>query len=316
MYDFPMPPLDWTTFRIPKKSGGVRVIHAPNAELKNVQRDILHYLYGQKDLRVSGFAHGFVPGRGCMSAVLKHSRNTPVILCMDVKDFFDNCPVEPARNALLRADIGHATVDKILEVCTLDGRFPQGSPISPWITNIVMKECDLMISAYAKREGFVYTRYADDIQLSLNPKWCTTVKKDYTYIFHGIEKIISSKLGLQLKHSKNHTIWMRGSEKPQILGVVLRKDGLGYNAPRKLRKKVRAMVYNLSQKIRKQKGRARKEDHSEFLKIYGYVQYFDTIRSHGDAEAATADPVIQEDHFNYLCKKFKIQTGELNGNTE
>lgn len=324
MLDFTLPDLSWREACIPKKSGGVRHIRIPNPDLKECQSNILQYLYSlyyDKKIQVASYAHGFIPWRNCATSIIKHSINSEVFLCMDVKDFFDNFPVPPVRNKLLEAGIGELLVDKIITACTCDGSFPQGSPVSPFLTNIGMLDCDLMIAAYAKRHGFVYTRYADDITLSLMPG--VEVKKvykkkktpedpdilihnPYRDIFYGIETILKTHLGLKLKHKKDHIIFRGSRSKPVILGICIRQDNAGYNADRVLRNNTRAAVFNLAKKIRMQKGVISDEDHRKWMEILGSVQYLDYIRSFSKEEhAATADPVIQEKHWNYLCNKFK-----------
>lgn len=324
MFDFSLPDLSWRDAYLPKKSGGVRHIKIPNDDLKLCQGHILQYLYElhrEKKIQISSFAHGFVPWRNCATSIVKHSLESPVFLCMDVKDFFDNFPVPPVKKKLLDAGLSELLVDKIITACTCDGSFPQGSPVSPFLTNIGMLDVDLMISAYAKRHGFVYTRYADDITLSLNP--CVAVRKKYKKkknpddpdvldpnpyrdIFYGVETILKTHLGLELKHKKDHIIFRGSRSKPVILGICIRQDGAGYSADKKLRNNTRAAVFNLSKKIRSQRGVVQPEDYKKWMEILGTVQYMDYIRSFSPQEhAANADPVIQERHWNYLVNKFK-----------
>lgn len=324
MFDFTLPDLSWRSACLPKKSGGVRHIKIPNDDLKECQSNILQYLYQlfyDKKIQVSSFAHGFVPWRNCATSIMKHSIDSKVFLCMDMKDFFDNFPIAPVKQKLLEAGISEVLVDKILTACTCDGAFPQGSPVSPFLTNIGMLECDLMISAYAKRHGFTYTRYADDITLSLDPEQPVRRryrkkkkpedpdildKNPYRDIFFGVEAILKSHLGLVLKHKKDHIIFRGSRSKPVILGICIRQDGAGYSADRKLRNNTRAAVFNLSKKIRSQRGVVQPEDFKKWAEILGTVQYLDYIRSFSPVEAAAnADPVIQEKHWNYLCGKFK-----------
>ena len=282
----------------------------PNDELKGVQRDILNYLYKVKELKPSGFAHGFVPFRNTCTGVARHNRTAEVILCMDVKDFFDHFPVEPVRAALIEAGIGRVLTDKIITACTCDGSFPQGGPCSPYLTNIGMKEVDLLISAYAKNQGFLYSRYADDITFSRDQTTDIPLKRNYVYIFYGVEKILRDRLGLRINHRKDHQIWLKGREARRVTGVVIRKDGLGYNAPMKMRRLGRAMLHNLYRKIEDRNGVVLDSDWAEWRKVLGYIQYFDKIRSYSDEEVAGADPKIPERQFNYLAARFGMKRRE------
>lgn len=308
MFDFDMPPLDWRSATIPKKSGGVRHIRIPNPQLMEVQRQILQYLYllyRAGKLEISGAAHGFVPFRNTCSSLTRHSLLSDVFLCCDVKDFFDSFPVGPVREKLLAAGIGPYLTNKILTACTFEGHFPQGSPASPWLTNVGMVDCDRMISAFAKRNGFLYTRYADDITLSVQPGVEDVDKKKWGHVFYQLEAILNTALGLRLKHRKDHVIIRGTRSKPKILGVVLRQDQLGYNADKRLRKNIRAAVHNLACKIRDAGGAIYPEDKTKWHHIYGSAQYMDYVRSFSQEGVNGADPVIGEDDFNYLLTKFK-----------
>lgn len=317
MFDFTMPPLDWRDATIPKKSGGVRHIKIPNDALKDVQKQILQFLYQlyyNRKLSIASFAHGFVPFRNTSTSLQKHSRESKVFLCCDVKDFFDSFPIEPVKEKLLAAGLGPYLVDKIITACSLDGHFPQGAPTSPFLTNIGMLETDLILSAYAENHGFVYSRYADDLTFSLKPGYeveAKVVKEDgktrkpYWRFFVDVDTILNKHLGIQLKHKKDHAIFRGSRSKPQILGIVLRQDNLGYSADKKLRYNTRAAVHQLAMKVRKQRGKPTNEDRAKWREIVGAIQYMDYVRSFGADGANNADPCIQEKFFTYLQQRLE-----------
>lgn len=87
----------YTVHRIPKKSGGVRVIEAPSPLLKKVQRCILEaYLY--PFMAVSFYAMGFVPKRSIALNAESHfsyiHKNQQVLLKMDMHDFFPSVDMD------------------------------------------------------------------------------------------------------------------------------------------------------------------------------------------------------------------------------
>lgn len=308
MFDFDMPPLDWRVCRIPKprKPGEYRKITIPNDELKAVQGTILRFLYKQEGLRPSAFAHGFVPFRNTSTSVARIDRLSRAILCMDVKDFFDNFPLDPIYDRMIEAGLGECLVDKILTVCSYRGTIPQGGPCSPCLTNIGMFETDLALSSFAASRGLVYGRYADDIVLSVESAYeDEAFKLNPVKIFYGVDKLLRSRLGLRLKPCKNHVVWRDSRCKRQVLGVTIRKDGKGYNAPVAMRRMVRAMLCNLAHKVQGNNGVVVPEDWQTWGKITGYVRYFDNLRSYGDGDAASSDPIVQERYWNYLVNKFK-----------
>lgn len=309
MFDFDLPAdLSWRVARIPKenKPGEFRKLTIPNDDLMEVQKDILQYLYTVKELWPTIFAHGFVPYRNTSTGIARHDRLADVFICADVKAFFDNFWVDRTREQMIRVLPVHL-VDKMLTACTYEGHLPQGGPCSPWLTNIGMIEADKMIAAFLKKNGFTYTRYADDLTASQRFEVTgNKPRKSYRYIFEGIDKILKEHMHLHLNWKKNHVINLSGGDARQVTGVVIRKDGLGYNAPSKMRRMVRAMLCNLANKVYDQHGRYDNDDLYEWHKIVGYIRYFDNLRSYGDGEAASADPVIQPKFFNYLLEIMPI----------
>lgn len=301
LYDFEMPPLDWRISRIPKpkKPGEFRKLTIPNDRLKEVQEDILKFLEGVSELKPSSYAHGFVPYRSTLTGALRHDRLADVILCMDVKDFFDTFPIKPVRDRMLDAGLGEYLTDKILKACTYKDTLPQGGPCSPYLTNIGMYETDLMLGAYARRLGFTYTRYADDLAFSQRFEVTgNRPRKSYYGVYCGVDKMLQSNLGIKLSKEKCHTVRINSTTSRRITGVVLRNDGLGFNAPRKLRRKARAMVHNLYKAVKGDgviDGRWKK-----WMETTGLVRYMDYLRSAGEGEAKTADPFIACEEFAFL----------------
>jgi hypothetical protein len=163
--------VSWRKAKIPKKTPGeFRDLTIPNDDLKRVQRDVLYYMYALVSagvVNVSACAHGFLLGRNCQSSVKVHDREAICTVCCDMEDFFTNCKAIYLKAILLDYGIADVYVDGIIRCCSYEGGFPQGSPASPMLTNIIMFNADNQIAAYAKKNGFVYTRYADDMQFTL-----------------------------------------------------------------------------------------------------------------------------------------------------
>ena len=87
------PAARYATFDIPKRSGGVRTIDAPNDRLKGLQRSLAKLLYEclseieAKDPRRNKLSHAFRPGASIISnAKMPHRRR--YVLNLDLKDFF------------------------------------------------------------------------------------------------------------------------------------------------------------------------------------------------------------------------------------
>ena len=164
------------TFSIPKKSGGKRTIHAPNDELKNIQKKLAkvlenHYYESIQDNKnKDAFLQGFFKDRGIITNAKIH-RNKRFILNIDLEDFFqtihfgrvkgffekDNTFKVPSEVALIIANL----------VC-YRGILPQGAPTSPIISNLIGRIMDVKLLKLCKRYKLKYTRYADDLTFSTN----------------------------------------------------------------------------------------------------------------------------------------------------
>lgn len=325
-----MPDLSWRTARIPKKSGGVRTLHIPNDELKSVQRQVLEYLYQFEALRPHMQVVGFVPGRDTMSGLVQHDLRAMFVICMDVKDFFDNCNTEHARRELLLAGVPATCVDYIMQVCTYNGSFAQGAPSSPYLANIAMARFDMYMQRYAKSRGLTYTRYADDIAISEDMTNRNSFYKYYTMVgrhvirsqgtvyrvIRGVEKLLTICTAdkLRINRKKTRVAWLVGGRASRrITGVVMRNDALGYNAPRKMRKVARAMCHNLYMAMR-DKAADYKSYIGAWRQLKGYVTYCDRVRMHSSCvECASDDPFISNAKYSFLRQIFEHKKGSDNG---
>lgn len=170
----------YRTFHIPKSSGhGFRRIDAPNDELmgalrtlKNILENDFHGLY-----HTSAFA--YIKHRCTIDAVKRHQANESKWFGkFDLSNFFGNTTMEFVMNQfsmifpfseVIKVPAGKANLEKALELAFLNGGLPQGTPISPTITNIMMIPIDFMLANGFRNFGgksFVYTRYADDFLVS------------------------------------------------------------------------------------------------------------------------------------------------------
>lgn len=165
---------EYIQFRIPKASGGTRLIEAPTEELKNLQRDIARQLYALQ-IFPHNAAYAYTRGRCAYDAMVTHQRhNARWFLKIDIKDFFPSITKELIKTKMTDVYplnfLDEEYHDQLAEVAVNErGVLPQGSPLSPVISNLVMLGFDLALSNKLRRfEGqrYCYTRYADDILIS------------------------------------------------------------------------------------------------------------------------------------------------------
>lgn len=165
----------YTRFFQYKKNGKKREINAPCDALKTKQNELKSLLEQAIDPILPSYVVGFRKGYDVKKNGEQHLGRKWVIN-LDVKDFFPSITKEILENELvvyknLIEQNGYHFNDAI-EFTILNRTLPQGSPVSPLLSNYVgYKLIDTKIYPYLlKRFGsdFGYTRYADDITISLN----------------------------------------------------------------------------------------------------------------------------------------------------
>jgi len=155
---------EYTRFTIPKRRGGTRTIKAPNDKLKALQRRILHRLLNPLPMHPA--VTGFVRGRSIVDNARPHI-GRGVVINLDLADFFPTITAERVTR-MFRALGWDADAAAILSrICTSEGHLPQGAPTSPAISNLVCRKLDERLTQLVKRFKGQYTRYADDITISL-----------------------------------------------------------------------------------------------------------------------------------------------------
>lgn len=164
----------YKTFCIPKKTGGLREISAPDPTLKSMLRyvnQILSTLYVP-----SPCVTGFAKGRSVADNARMHEHRN-YVYNIDLSNFFPS--IDQAR-VWKRLQVGPYNLSKevasaIAGLCSVrydcqDGSaryaLPQGAPTSPILSNMICERLDKKLSGLAKSYGVAYSRYADDISFS------------------------------------------------------------------------------------------------------------------------------------------------------
>lgn len=220
----------YRTFPIPKKNGGTRWINAPNDTLKEALTDLkkIMELYVGTEFH-HDCAYAYVKERCPISAVKRHqANNSNWFAKYDFSNFFGSvtldftmrmCSMIYPLNEICETERGYKALCNAFELAFLDGGLPQGTPVSPWITNFIMIPFDHTFSAWCCKytPHFCYTRYADDI--------CISCTKDFDY--RKVEQVINSFLHqyeapFRINAEKTHYGSRAGHN--FILGVCLNKD--------------------------------------------------------------------------------------------
>lgn len=138
-------------------------------------------------------AYAYVRHRTASDAVSKHQYNhSRWWITTDFQNFFGNTTKEFLMSmmaqifpfsAVIERDFGKECLSRALDLCFLNGGLPQGTPISPMLTNIMMIPFDYIMTKSAVKK----TIYIPDIAM--------------IYKFHTAESLIQTKfLDLSMKH--------------------------------------------------------------------------------------------------------------------
>ena len=160
--------------RIPKK-GGVRTIVSisSGSVLERLQKNLQKNFFSK--ISVSPAAKGFIRGSSYVDFLEEHIGHE-YFLRLDIRNFFDSISEEILKENLApfvaENNAEKTMIDDITEICTWEGRVPQGFVTSPAVSNLIFRRIDQRIRKYTrtyykemKREIF-YTRYADDMLFS------------------------------------------------------------------------------------------------------------------------------------------------------
>lgn len=239
----------YRTFYIPKKSGGLRRIDAPNADLMAALRMLKTMFEDEFKALYHTSAFAYVKKRCTLDAVKRHQANESKWFGKyDLHNFFGSTTLEYVMhmfsmifpfNLVIQREDGKAALEKALELAFLDGVLPQGTPISPTITNIMMIPIDFTLSNALhdfNHQRFVYTRYADDFIISSR----------YTFSFREIEELIVgtlSEFNAPFSLNREKTRYGSSSGRNFNLGVMLNAENkitIGH----KKKKQFQAMLSN------------------------------------------------------------------------
>lgn len=270
--------------QIPKASGGKRQLGIPTVKDRLIQQALHQVLSVDYERIFSTCSYGFRPNKNAHQALKQAgayvSEGKSYVIDLDLEKFFDE--VNHHRLMwLLSTRIGDARVLHLiqgyLKAGLLQGGLteqrirgtPQGSPLSPLLSNIVLDELDKEL----ERRGHSYVRYADDVKIFVSSS------RRGEEVKASIIKYITEKLKLKVNESKSRIC--RGYEL-NFLGHSILEDGtlgLSKESERRLKDKVRAIT-------KRKRGISLEEMLGELrTKQQGWLNYFRYARMNSKMEA-------------------------------
>jgi len=194
---------------IPKAGGGQRGLGIPNVIDRMVQEAIRLVLEPVYEPTFHGSSHGFRPNRSCQTAIAEArsyvEQGNEWVVDLDLEKFFDRVHHQRLMGRLaqrlddkrLLALIGRMLKAKVVmpdgvKVSTEEG-VPQGGPLSPLLSNIVLSELDEELA----RRGHRFVRYADDCNIYVRSE------RAGQRVMASVTFFINRRLRLKVNESKS-----------------------------------------------------------------------------------------------------------------
>lgn len=288
-------------FYIPKKSGGLRKIDAPEPELMDALRRLKTIFEEDFKALYHTSAFAYIKQRSIIDCMKRHQANESKWFGKyDLSNFFGSTTPEFVLkmfsmvfpfSEVVKNEVGKRELETALSLAFLDGGLPQGTPISPTITNIMMIPVDFKLAnGFRDFNGqrFIYTRYADDFQVS----------SKYTFSFREVEKFISDTLHefnapFQINASK--TRYGSSAGQNWNLGIMLNKDNqitVGHRKKRQFQAMLASYIMDKRNGIQ--------WDKSDIQTMEGYRNYYRMV------EGETIDKMVE-----HIGKKFNVDVVQL-----
>jgi RNA-directed DNA polymerase len=193
---------------IPKPDGGVRKLGIPTVLDRFIQQAVMQVLQGRWDRTFSVYSYGFRPGRSAHQAVTKAQQYIAEgyrwVVDLDLEKFFDRVNHDKLMGKiakrindkqllkLIRAFLRAGVMEGGL-VSPVDEGTPQGGPLSPLLSNIVLDELDREL----ERRGHRFVRYADDSNIYVRSQ------RAGERVMRSIKQFITKQLKLKVNEQKS-----------------------------------------------------------------------------------------------------------------
>lgn len=269
---------------IPKADGGgTRVLGIPTVTDRLIQQAIAQWLSPKYEEAFSNYSYGFREGRNGHQAVMQAQANLNEgyewIIELDLEKFFDRVNhdklmwllskkiTDRGTLKLIRSYLNSGIMESGIVSPRTEGT-PQGSPLSPLLSNIVLNELDKEL----QRRGHRFVRYADDCSIYVKSE------KSAHRVQATITEYIENKLKLKVNRSKSNV--SRPTEST-LLGFSFYRSAKGWEiriAPKSLKKIKKKMK---EQTQRKAPGSAKEKIKKMEAVIRGWVNYFCIAKAKG-----------------------------------
>ena len=265
----------YRVFTIPKHSGGVRTICEPKPRLYADQVNLRDLFQRDFNALYHATAFAYNKGRSIKHCIQRHQSNqSRWFLKLDFEDFFGSTSlafvlsqlqnIAPFSEVMSTAH-GKRMMADALRICFLNDGLPQGTPISPMLTNLVMIPFDHLLNKRLHELGFVYTRYADDIQISHRNHF------DPAHIVSIVEDVLR-EVGAPYRLKAAKTRYGSSSGRNFNLGLMLNGDNnitIGHKQHKVMKARLHSFAMSVKQNAPWSTQRA--------AQLMGQLAYFESI---------------------------------------
>jgi len=193
---------------IPKPDGGVRKLGIPTVLDRMIQQAVMQVLQRKWDPVFSEHSYGFRPGRSAHQAVEAAQQYIAAgyrwVVDLDLEKFFDRVNHDKLM-AKIAERVGDQRLLKLIRtfltagvmenglVSPVDEGTPQGGPLSPLLSNIVLDEFDREL----ERRGLRFARYADDCNIYVRSQ------RAGERVMESLKRFLATTLKLKVNEEKS-----------------------------------------------------------------------------------------------------------------
>src|ERR1700722_1320371 len=193
---------------IPKPDGGVRKLGIPTVLDRSVQQVVMQVLQRRWNSTFSQHSYGFRPRRSAHHVVAQAQRYIAQgrgwVIDLDLEKFFDRVNHDKLMSQiakrvedkqllkLIQAFLNAGVMENGLVSPSVEGT-PQGGPLSPLLSNLVLDELDREL----ERRGHRFVRYADDCNIYVRSE------RAGQRVMESISRFITQKLKLKVNEAKS-----------------------------------------------------------------------------------------------------------------
>jgi len=234
-----------------------RQIFAPKVALKVIQKWFSTHL--SKVIEFQPHVVGFIKGKSFADASKIHI-GARWVLSVDIVNFFSSIHKDDVVQSLILENYSSKSAELIANLCCLNGVLAQGSPASPILSNLFMKDIDVKLVELSQKYNICISRYADDITFSGKNDYSENLLQDLEEIFNGSN--------LKLNTQKTYFSDASKGQRLKVHGLLVQQDKIALT--KSYRNKLRAYKHMIKNE---------KVAEKDIKRLTGHINFSEFIES-------------------------------------